>query len=86
MCICTFLLSHFIPRARRKPLLKVNSCAMPQIALRLKLLAKCVTNSGSASGFVVIQSGFYSLYSGRLNTLTEPSGSLVKANPAAVVA
>ena len=84
MCICTFLLSHFIPRATRKPLLKVNLCTMPEIVRRLKLLAKRVTNSGNASGFAVIQSGFYSLYSGRLNTLTEPSGSLVNANPAAV--
>ena len=57
---------------------------MPEIVLRLKLFAKRVTNSGSASGFAGTQSGYYSLYSGRLNTFTEPSGSLVNANPAAV--
>ena len=82
--ICTFPLSRFILRATRGPLLEASLCAILEIAPSLKLSAKRVRNSGSVYGFAVTQLGFYSLYSGRLNTVTELNGFHENANLATV--
>lgn len=72
--ICTFLFNRFIPQATREPLLEVSSYATLEIAPRFKLLTKHVRNSGSVSGFAVTRLGFYFLYLGRLDTVTELKG------------
>lgn len=72
----------FHPASNKK--LEVSLCALPEIAPPLKSSAKRVRNSGSVSGFAVTQLGSYFLYLGRLNTVTELSGSHEKANLAMV--